>query len=414
MKRFFSHLVLLLILFVVVSCQANEKENSVLFSDYQLEQLIREEINQPEGDIQLEALQKITSLNLSSSRIKSIDGLEYLDKVTNLNLENNRILDFSPLVKMDSLKEVSIGGNPYDESTIAKLEAKNIVVHSKVMVAVRGEPDGPGGFLWKVDNGNTTVYLQGTIHIATEAFFPLNQKIEEAYAEADIIVPEIDLNNINLIETQALYLELATYSDGSSIEDNITSSLYAKLKNTYSELNSSVDMFSMYQPWFHSTLIQQLMNEELGYIEGVDMYFLDRAEHDQKKIIALETVEEQLSLFADTTPKYQVQMLEESLVDIDDYGSQMEKLFSLYVNGDSEALLSYLIDEDGNPSAEEQAFMEALNDKRNYKMAEKIAGFLEEDSGDTYLVIVGSLHLLLEPHIRSILEEKGYTIERVL
>jgi uncharacterized protein len=415
LKRLIYIVVLLIVvLFVITSCQEANKEEAVLFSDYQLEQLIREEIDQPEGPIKIESLQKITNLDLSDSRIKSIDGLEQLDKVTSLNLQNNKIEDLSPLEGMDSLKEVSIGGNPYDESIISKLEAKNIAIHFKVAVETRGTPDGPGGFLWKVENGDTTVYLQGTIHVATDAFYPLNQKIEDAYAEADIIVPEIDLNHLNLLETQALYAKMAAYSDGSSIQDHISDMLYTKLKSTYSELNTSVDMFSIYQPWFHSTLVQQLMNEKLGFIDGVDMYFLDRADQDHKKIIALETVEDQLGIFADTTPAYQNQMLEESLVGLEEYRQQMEEMFSLYMDGDSGELLSYLAVEDGKPSAEEKAFMEAINDNRNYQMADKIASFLEEDSGDTYFVIVGSLHLLLEPHVRSILEEKGYTVEKVL
>ncbi|WP_197025093.1 TraB/GumN family protein [Paucisalibacillus sp. EB02] len=405
---------LIVTLLFLSSCQLNKNTEVVYFSDYQLEQVIREELSLPDGDILPEDLNKITELDLSGQRIKSIDGIEYLDHIKTLNLQNNKISNFSPLEGLERLEEVNIGGNPYETEIIEKLEAKNIVVLTKVEVEVRGTADGPGGFLWKVENGDTTVYLQGTIHIANDEFYPLNRKIEKAYAEADVIVPEIDMNNINMLEMQAMTMELATYSDGSTIQDHLSPEVYDNLVNTYSNLGYSITMFADYEPWFHSTLIQNLMTEELGFIDGVDFYFLDRAEEDQKQVIGLETVEEQLSIFADTTPEFQSEMLEESLIEIEEFESQMEDMFNLYLEGDPDKLLEYLTVEGVEPTPEEQAYMKALNDNRNYNMAEQIANFLEEDSGDTYFVIVGSLHLLLEPHIRSILEEKGYTVEQVL
>src|SRR5690625_1478137 len=59
--------------------------------------------------------------------------------------------------------------------------------------AVQGDSEfesGQGGFLWRVDNEDTTVYLQGTIHIGPQSFYPFNDAIESAYEEADVVVPE--------------------------------------------------------------------------------------------------------------------------------------------------------------------------------------------------------------------------------
>lgn len=46
-------------------------------------------------------------------------------------------------------------------------------------------------------------------------------------------------------------------------------------------------------------------------------------------------------------------------------------------------------------------------------MAEEITKFLESGEDQTYFVIVGSLHLILEPHVISILEEEGYEVEHI-
>lgn len=180
------------------------------------------------------------------------------------------------------------------------------------------------------------------------------------------------------------------------------------------ELGFPYELAEMYKPWILSSTIQQLMTEQLGYVYGVDEYFLSRASEDGKDIIDLETVEGQLSIFAETSHEYQVEMLEDILIDLEDFDNEMQMLLSAYAEGDTEELLGLTVaDEDVDMSEEEETFMRALNDDRNYDMAETIAGFLEENNDLTYFVIVGTLHLIEEPHIISILEEEGYEAEHI-
>ncbi|RPF51058.1 TraB/GumN family protein [Aquisalibacillus elongatus] len=276
------------------------------------------------------------------------------------------------------------------------------------------QEDGSGGFLWKVENGDTTVYLQGTIHIGPEDMYPLHTKIEEAYEESDIVVPEIDLINVDQAEAQSLYQQYGTYQDGTTLQDHISQDLYQSVEEV-ADGYMMVDMetLNMFKPWYVSNLLQQFKVMELEYESGVDMYFLDRAVSDGKEIKDLETVEEQLQVLSGASEEYQITMLEEMLVSDEQYEEDLEEMLALWQEGDEDALLDELIVESDEEDAEAEAFLEAMNDERNYKMADQIMEFLEEDSSDTYFVIVGSMHLLLEPHIGSILEENGYEVERV-
>src|SRR5699024_8312174 len=133
-----------------------------------------------------------------------------------------------------------------------------------------------------------------------------------------------------------------------------------------------------FKPWLLTNTIQQLMAQKIGFINGVDEYFLNRTADDGKDVIGLETAEDQLSIFADLSPEMQEKQLEQSLTDIDKYEEQMNELLSLYMDGNVEELLNYLLMEDGleeneNATDEEIAFMEALNDDRNQGMADQIA-----------------------------------------
>ena len=273
---------------------------------------------------------------------------------------------------------------------------------------------GQGGFLWKVEQGDTTVYLQGTVHIGVEDFYPFHEEIEKAYESSDIIVPEVDVTEIGILSSLKSTLLHGTYLDGSTVKDHISEEQYTKLTKVFEEFGLPISVIGYFKPWMLAVTIDQLIAQQLGFVHGVDLYFLERAKEDGKEIIELETAEGQLAIFSDTSREFQAKQLEASLDGIDDFEDEMNQLFSLYLAGDVDRLLHYLAVEDTTDSDEEDlAFMDALNDQRNVKMAEKIVEFLEEDSDLTYFVIVGALHLIMEPHIRSILEEKGYKVEHI-
>ncbi len=407
-----------LVLVTVLILAACQSEDTINFSDDHLADGIRAELD-IEADVISEAdLENVRRLNLDNYEIESLEGIEQLESLRNLSLRNNEITDLSPLLELEDLRRLNVIGNPavdVDEqlALIDDLIEQGINVEFEQVI---GRSDGPGGFLWKVENNGTTVYLQGTIHVGTQDFYPLHEKIELAYHEADVIVPEIDMNNIDLMEVQRIYAELGEYNDGTTIRDHLDDETYEELANMFLEFGMPIELFEQYKPWFLSSLIQSLMVEQLGYLYGVDDYFLQKAQIDGKEVIPLETPEFQFNVLADVSDAYQIEMLKDSIVDIEDYDEELQEMFALYKAGDVDELLDYLFvetDEDYEFAEEAQQYMEALNDDRNYGMADKIAEFLENDEEKTYFVIVGTLHLILEPHVGSILEEMGYNVERV-
>ncbi|MFD1040386.1 TraB/GumN family protein [Virgibacillus byunsanensis] len=417
MKRLAIHVWVVILATVLIACQSEEP---ISFSDEQLESAIRAEIDKPEGDLYEVDINEIIELDLSGVGISELGGIDSLEALEVLLLQDNEIHDFSLLEELDNLQQVNVAGNPFNEDVnqltlLDELQQHDIdVITQTDEVEVIGRPDGPGGFLWKVENENTTVFLQGTVHAGTEDFYPLHEKIEQAYEEADVIVPEIDMASLNPTEVQQVTMELGVYNDGTTIKDHIPEDLYVGLSATIEELGMQIQMVEQFKPWMLASLIQELMTDQLGYIHGVDNYFLTRAAEDGKEVIGLETVEDQLRIFADTSPEFQLNMLEESLIDIEDYKKEMQELFSMYKEGNPDEMLALLTEgEASEVNTEDQAFMEALNDDRNYGMAETIIDFLEDDQEETYFVIVGSLHLIMEPHIISILEEEGYEVEHI-
>lgn len=414
MRKFSNFALALVFTLLLAACQT---DSSITFSDKSFEEGIREQL-QIESDITEKDFEDVKKLDLSGLGIQSIEGIEKISQLENLNLKNNELTDLTPVLNLKNLKSLDVIGNPLIEDEeqiqlIDQLIERGVKVKYEEVI---GRADGPGGFLWKVENGDTTVYLQGTIHLGTKDFYPLHESIEKAYYEADVVVPEIDMNNINIFEIQKLYSELGEYDDGTTIRDHVSEETFEKLSDTFSQLGLPIEAVEHYKPWLLTSLVQSLMAEQLDYMYGVDDYFLNKAALDGKEVIPLETVELQLNVLSSVSHDYQIEMLEESLVTIEEYDEELQKMFELFKAGNEDDLLDYLMtdtDEEYAFAEESQAYIEALNDERNYGMAEKISEFLEEDDGRTYFVIVGALHLTLEPHVVSILEEQGYHVERI-
>jgi uncharacterized protein len=406
LQNFKKIILLLIIPLALIGCN----QESINFEDANLEAAIAAELGESFSE---EDVENVTELNLTDADISNLEGLQQFSSLESISLQNNQVEDFSVLQELEHLESVNVVGNPLEagQDQLDELADEGIEVIQTV-----GRADGPGGFLWKVEDENTEVYLQGTIHAGVADFYPLHEEIEKAYLKADVVVPEVDITNVDQSEMQQINMSLGTYQDGSTVKDHISDDVYSEMEETLSQFGIPIEAVEFYKPWILANTIQQLMTQQLGYTQGVDQYFLNKAADDGKEIIDLETAEEQLKIFADTSAEYQEAMLASSLVTVIEYQQQMEELFETYEQGDEEELLEVLSEEEGGSSEmqeENEAFMKAINDDRNQNMAEQIVRFLEEDEADTYFVMVGSLHLLQEPHIRSILEEEGYTAERI-
>lgn len=291
--------------------------------------------------------------------------------------------------------------------------------------AVQGDSEfesGQGGFLWRVDNEDTTVYLQGTIHIGPQSFYPLNDSIESAYEEADVVVPEIDITSVGAFTELKTTLDQGVYDDGETIEDHIPGDVYDKLIEVLEDFNLDPKRFVSFKPWMLESTLSSLVAQELGYLYGVDEYFLERAHEDDKEIIELESVEEQFAVLSGQSDEFQALQLAETLNGLEDFEEEIGEMFDVYLAGDEDALKEQLFLEDGEIEEviedealqeEYRSYTKALNDDRNVGMADTIEEFLDDGSDKTYFVIVGTAHLIEDPHVPGLLEEKGFEVERI-
>jgi len=262
-------------------------------------------------------------------------------------------------------------------------------------------------FLWRVDSENTHIYLLGSIHIGSNAMYPLDYRIMTAYDDSRSVAFEVDMVNIDPVEMQKYLI----YTDGTMLSDKVSAESYEKLKKIFDKYEMPEMAYASMKPWVAAITAQQLiLNREGGYTggQGIDEYFMSQAGKDSKEIRSLETIEYQMNLFEEFSE------MSDSFIQftIDNSKStvgEVDKMIKAWREGDKKALMGFINDsKDEYPEFE--GIFNKLIDVRNDNMTKKIEKWLTEER--TIFVVVGAGHLIGENGIINQLDKTGkYSIK---
>ena len=82
--------------------------------------------------------------------------------------------------------------------------------------------------LWEVAGEKNSVFLLGSIHLLRPEDYPLPSAIDTAYAEAEVLIMEVDMDDIDPIATQASFARYGLSQDGRTLRDLMGEALYAE------------------------------------------------------------------------------------------------------------------------------------------------------------------------------------------
>jgi len=285
-----------------------------------------------------------------------------------------------------------------------------LILFSTPALAQEAVPARQKSFLWKIQSKTNTVYILGSLHYSKKEIYPLNEKIEKAFGDSEILVVEADVNDIKKMDIQKL-MERAFYPANETLEMHVSPEIYDRLVKEMSRLGIPTELLNKQKPWFLAMTLVALESLRLGFDPnlGIDKHFLSKAEGG-KKILELESLDYQFNLLSEFSDKDQELFLLYTLKDLKIMEEELGRLTQAWSSGDTktmEAILTRSISEDKRLSF----IFEKIIYERNRKMASKIEDFLR--TGETYFVIVGAGHLVGAPGIIEILKGKGYLIEQL-
>src|SRR5262249_28356721 len=173
-------------------------------------------------------------------------------------------------------------------------------------------------FLWRVRSGQNTVYLLGSIHFLKKENYPLKKNIEAVFDKSKKLVLEIDLQAEDGEKTQQVTLLKAVRQDGSTLQQSVSAETYSLAEQKARELGIDLSPLNSLKTWFVALTLSALKLQKLGFDPsyGVDRYLAGRAKSAGKSMAGLETLEFQLGIFDQLSPKEQESMLRETLHDM--------------------------------------------------------------------------------------------------
>ena len=283
-----------------------------------------------------------------------------------------------------------------------------VLVLAAPLIAAADTAADPGKtFMWRVERGGTTVYLLGSIHAMKEDSYPLPAIIEQAFAESEIVVFEIDSDEMTAAAFQML--SAGTLKGGRTLESVVGPATWAEFSARMREAGFDPAMCSSMKPWMAALTITAFEMTGAGYLPsaGIDAYFAGRADDADKKSMALETVAFQVSLFADLTAEQSLAFLTYTLADLETLVPELDRLSAHWRNGDEAPIEEFLLE----GLEEFPELFGKLVTKRNRAWLASIGELLAGDSDA--MVIVGAMHLVGEEGLVHLLREQGHTVEQV-
>lgn len=260
--------------------------------------------------------------------------------------------------------------------------------------------------MWRMDGADNRVYLLGSIHLLRPGDHPLPAVIDEAYADADTLLMEMDVDDADPLQAQKLVNELGLIQGDRKLVDLMGEGPYGRAETFANAVNIPLGMLSSAEPWLAAITVEQLMLQRIGFDPkyGVEHYLAGKAEADGKDVIGLETIREQLEFLDNMSLAAQRALLLQSLEESAEIAKVMDELVRAWRYGDLEFLETRMLDE----MRDYPELYEAIVVDRNRRWVKRVEALAKEP--DDYLVVVGALHLIGEDGLPTLLEASGHKL----
>jgi uncharacterized protein YbaP (TraB family) len=273
-------------------------------------------------------------------------------------------------------------------------------------LSVQAEQSSPRhAFMWSMRGKGCTVSLLGSIHVLKKNTADLlDDRIEKAYSSCPRVVFEADMDEAGTEKARGMMLRLGSYPKGQTLRQNLSAKTYRILDERLKSSGMEISRFEQLKPWLVSVTLAAIELKRLGFTaeEGIDGHFLKKARADSKKVIFLESAEEQINLLARMLSDRQEELLKQSIEELDVIQQRSAELEHAWREGNV-ALVETITKTSlkAYPDIEQNLFTE-----RNAAWATKIEKLLSE-KGDVFMV-VGAAHLVGSNGLLELLRRKGY------
>ncbi len=262
--------------------------------------------------------------------------------------------------------------------------------------------------IWMVKDADTTIYMLGTVHVMRPNVEWKIGPVKRAYDASEEVV--LEMIPPSDAEMQQMTLARGIDRDGPPLTQKLDGPTRAKYQAAMTKLGLPVAQFEMMQPWLAATVmgVTMWMKEGFDPNSGVDKKIKEAAQKDGKKLVGLETAEQQLGFLADMPEPVQIRFLASGLDEMDEGRSVIERMMTAWSEGKPDDLAKLL--NEGMDEVPEVG--KTLLDDRNARWAEWIDQRMKQPG--TVLMAVGAGHLAGKNSVQDFLAKRNMKAVRVV
>ena len=265
-------------------------------------------------------------------------------------------------------------------------------------------------FLWKVTTpAGRSLYLAGSLHLLSSEYYPLAPAFDERFAEADLLVEELDMAEMAAPASQMLMLQRGMMPAGQTLESVLAPDTLEAVKSKAAELGLPFAPLQLFKPWALALTLQGMEWQKAGYDAnlGLDKHFYDTAREKGLQVQGLETLAFQIGQFDGLSMPLQDRMLAESLKEMATASAQVGEMARAWKAGDAVAIEKIVL---ADLKSEPQMY-DRLLVARNRTWLPKLDALLTRPK--PAFVVVGAAHLVGPDGLLAAFKAKGYTVTQM-
>ncbi len=267
--------------------------------------------------------------------------------------------------------------------------------------------------LWEINGKQGKLYLFGTFHALPVGLNWRSGLLEKAIKRSDRLVTEVVLADMKDPKSAADLGQLMaargfTADEGDAAVRLLTPKQVALLEKTAQRQGLPAAVVPRMRPWFATLMLSQGIIAESGYVPalGAEQQIVQSFAAKPNK--GLETLVQQISVFADMDPQTAIQAMQETLSDGDEFAAKLKQLSDAWSSGDDATIEFEMVTQSRSKFPK---FHQALFSNRNAAWVPQLEAYLAT-KGTTF-VAVGAGHFYGSGGLIDLLKQRGLSVKRL-
>lgn len=272
--------------------------------------------------------------------------------------------------------------------------------------AQAGGPKDENALLWKISGKGLKKpsYLYGTIHAVCPDKMVLSEALQKSVSQTEQLSLELDMDDPNMM---AQVMQYATLPEGQSLKAMFEEEEYKALSELFaSSYGVDLKFLDNMKPFMLYTMLIPVMTECTP--ESYEQKLMELAVSQQKEVIGIETVQEQMAAVDKLPNEMYADMLVRTASDLPQSKADYREMVALYFAQDLQGLQK-LMQRDYSEE-DYKKFNEVFLVQRNRNWIPVIE---QTAKSKPTLFAVGAAHLAGENGVIELLRQQGYKVTPV-